>query len=1017
MTGTNTATITAADGTFRLNLPNSNSGSVTVSFIGMKSQTIALEGVKDPITVVLLSDFTRLEDAVVTGYATISKERATGAFGVLPAKEVESKLGSSLANRLEGKVSGLVMDKDGVLSIRGRATLAAETAPLIVVDGYPVECSLSDINPDNIENITILKDAVAASIYGARSANGVIIVTSKRGQEGKLHVSYKGTLMVKPRPNLDYLHMASTNDYIDAELALYDQNPASVNAATRNTNMSRVNYFLSLRKAGYISDSEFDSQIAALRKVNGMEQIQKNMFRTALTQTHNIGVSGGSQVNRYNVAVNYTKSRGNYQNTDNDRLLIDINNEWKPFKFLTVGLATNLNYTHSKQPYTGWQTFTDFTSYVKPYTSIVDENGNPIAYSTLSYASEQLYKTIKGAKDMTFNPITDAYEDYSKTSSFGARINGFVRANIAKGLTAEIGGNWSRTDSDYKQIATRNSFRMRSAYNNSTSISNPANHYIPDGAMINETRYNQSNWTIRGQVNYSNVFGRHRVTALAGSEARQMVNDNNTYATRVGYNATAGSFTPINMVDFNSGVYNSDMVGGRAGVSLSYGSYSIRDNRFVSFYFNGSYEFDDRYLISGSVREDLTNFFGTDPKYRYKPLWSVGGTWKLSNEKFFDVDWISRLNLRASYGLNGNISLSEGPYMILGVGSFNNDTQGIVHSIKSYPNGSLRWEKTKTTDVGVDLDVLNGRLGLSADYYFKRSTDILASDAIDPTLGTSTMTKNVGSINNDGFEATIYATPIANGDFKWNLTYNLTLNNNKVIEYNVARNYSTSWAWDTPIHAEGYPMFGLFGYRFAGLNDKGQVLIYDPDGNTKFATASKVEDIVYLGTSVPKADMALTNSLSYKNWDFSFMFVAKFGAKYRKDVFQGSNYNSRYVGQRWKQAGDEANTIYPKLSSWNMDLFYFPFCDINIGNANYAKLRDVTLSYNFDKSIAQRIGMSNLRLYFQARDLFRITSKGCDIDPETMTVNMSGGAGSLTNMGYTTLPRNAELYFGINFTF
>jgi outer membrane receptor protein involved in Fe transport len=624
---------------------------------------------------------------------------------------------------------------------------------------------------------------------------------------------------------------------------------------------------------------------------------------------------------------------------------------------------------------------------------------------------------VTGAKDTSYNPITDAYDDYNTYSVYSTRLNGFLRFKIIDGLTAEVGGNWTRGNKVYKSISEADSYKMRLAYNSSTSISNPVNHYIPDGDMINETRYINENWTLRTQINYSKTFGKHRVNALAGNEVRRITYDNNTYETRFGYNSTAGSFTPVNMKDLKSGTYTSDMVGGSIIVSPSYGSYSIRDNRFVSWYFNGSYEYNDRYLVSGSVREDLTNFFGTNPKYRHKPMWSVGGTWKLSNEDFFDAEWVNRLNIRASYGVNGNISLSEGPYLILSTGTYSSVTEGVPYGISSYPNNSLRWEKTKTTNLGVDFDILKNRLGLSFDYYFKKSTDILAKDAMDPTTGASSMTKNVGSIQNKGIEISLHGTPVLSSDFRWDVAYNVSLNKNKVLKYNVSRKYPTYWAFTQAVHAEGYPMYGLFGYKYAGLNEKGETMVYGADGNTKLASAVTVDDVVYLGTAVPTTDMSLTNTFNYKNWSLSFMFIAKFGNKYRKDVFQGSNINSRYVGQRWKEAGDEASTIYPVLKSWNMDIFYFPFCDVNIGNAGYAKLRDLVLSYNFSKPLLSHIGMSDARIYLQARNLFRITAKGVDIDPETIEINYTGGMGASTNAGYTTLPRNAEYYIGLSFSF
>ncbi len=548
-------------------------------------------------------------------------------------------------------------------------------------------------------------------------------------------------------------------------------------------------------------------------------------------------------------------------------------------------------------------------------------------------------------------------------------------------------------------------------------MSNPTNHYIPDGDAVNETRYTSEDWTLRTQISYSKSFGLHRVSALAGNEVRRISYDNNQYATRFGYNSTAGSFSPVNIKDLASGTYNSDMIGGSAGFYPEYGEYSLRDNRFVSWYFNGSYEFNNRYLVSGSVREDLTNFFGTDPKYRHKPLWSVGGTWKIANEDFFNAGWVDRLNLRASYGVNGNISLSEGPYLILSAGSFNPTTGGVSNGISSFPNNSLRWEKTRTTNVGVDFDVFGNRLGISLDYYYKKSTDILAADATDPTTGTSRMTRNLGAIDNRGVEISLHGTPVRSSDFSWDIMFNMSFNKNKVVEYNVARNYPTSWAWSQAIHAAGHPMFGLFGYNFAGIDDRGMVTVYGKDGDVKYAQNANVDDIIYLGTAVPTTELSVINALKYRNWDLSFMFIAKLGHKYRKDVFQGSNINSRFVAQRWQKPGDENHTIYPALSSWNSDLFYFPYCDVNIGNASYAKLRDLTIAYTFDRSLINSIGMSEARIYLQGRNLFRITAKGVDIDPETMEMDYSNGVGASSNAGFSVLPRSAEYYVGLSFSF
>lgn len=1018
--GTNIGTVTNANGEFVLTPRGSvKATALQASYVGMKTQRVPFTRIGSAITIVMVEDSHLLDDVIVTGYQTVSKERATGAFGSVRGEQMEKKLNADLKNVLEGQVAGVVLDKDGNLSIRGISTLSAETAPLIVVDGYPTECSLSDLNPDNIDNVTVLKDGVAASIYGSRSANGVIVVTTKQGKKGKTNISYRGTFKIVTKPDLDNLHMASTSDYIDAELALYDLNPSSsaYNISYRTNNQSKVNYLITQRKANLISDETFNSQIDQLRNVNFLDQMEKYMFRSAFTQTHNVGINGGNDTNRYNLAVNYTNNRSSFINTNDNRLLVDLKNEWNPYKFLTIGVTANISYTRSTAPRTSWQTLTDYSSFVKPYTTLMDENGMTDV-NTVSYNKQQLFNEYSGLKDTSYNPIQDAYDDYKTDQNFSARFSGFLRFNILQGLSAEVGGNWQRGSEIYKAISEADSYRMRLAFNNATSRTSSSTHYVPDGDLINETRYSSENWTVRTQLNFNREFGKHRVTALAGNEVRRITYDNNQYATRLGYNSTAGSFTPVNLKDFIAGEYNADMIDSNdLQSSLSNGQYSLRDNRFVSWYFNGSYEYDNRYLVSGSIREDLTNFFGTDPKFRHKPMWSIGGTWKVNNEKFFDIDFINRLNVRASYGVNGNISLSQGPYLILSAGSYSSVTEGVSYGISSYPNNSLRWEKTKTTNIGIDVDFLKNRLGFSFDWYKKKSTDLLASDSMDPTTGATSMTKNVGAIENKGFEIALHATPVKTREFAWSINYNLSLNDNKVLEYNVKRLYPTSYAYAFTVNEAGYPMNGIWGYRFAGLNDQGVTQIYKADGSIGLASTANKEDVYYQGTVTPKTDMSLTNNFTYKNWDLSFMFIAKFGHKYRKDAFSGSNYNSRYVGQRWQKAGDEANTIYPVLKSWNMDLFYFPFCDVNVGNASYAKLRDVTLSYNFDKSLIKRIGMNNARIYLQARNLFRITAKDCDIDPETMEVNTSMGMGAASNGGYAVLPLNPEYYIGVSFTF
>lgn len=763
------------DGRFTIVLP-ADAKEVEVAFIGMKTQKVAVREGRS-LHVVMSEDEHQLSEVIVTGYQTLSKERATGAFGVINTEELESKLQPDLKSVLEGQAAGVVLDKDGNIEIRGVSTFSAEKTPLLVVDGYPVEITLDDLNPDNIENVTILKDGVAASIYGSRAANGVIVVTTKSGQKGKPRITYKGSVNIVPKPDLSDLHKASTSDYIDAEIDLFNQNPSSPSPLSRYP-MGRVTYLLMKVRDGEITQDQAMGEINQLRNINALDQLEKYLMRNKLSTQHNISLSGGTDTNTYNIALNLYDAREHYLNTGESRMLLDLKNQWKPYKFLTVGVSANINYNKNHTPTRGIEDFWNWStsSYFQPYTTYVDEDGHSIDIWGVPEYKINRYEEMDGMKSWNFNPIDDLSEDYTRTTNFNVLLTAFLRLDLWKGLNLEVGGNWQRGNSQYKQIRSENSYAVRTTYNDATSVTNPAEHYFPDGALINEQRNINASWTVRTQLNFRRDFDgeKHRVIALMGNEVRRQTYDNNTLASRAGYNSIAGSFIPVNIKDYNGGVYNSDMLmsSGREISSLEEGEYAYRDNRFVSWYGNGSYEYDNRYLVSGSIRLDLTNFFGTDSDYRYKPLWSVGGTWKLNNERFFNISWIDRLHVRASYGINGNISLNQGPFLILNAGSYNQTTGGVSYSVASPPNDQLRWEKTKTVNVGVDISVLRSRLNVSLDYYNKKSSDLLASDAIDPTTGFSSLTRNVGSITNRGVELSVDATPVKKKNFTWNIVYN-----------------------------------------------------------------------------------------------------------------------------------------------------------------------------------------------------------------------------------------------------
>lgn len=997
---------------------------LSFSLIGMETYYVTT-GKNQTINIPMRADIIRLNDVVVTGYQTLSRERSTGSFSVINKLDLEHKLQSSVKSLLEGQSAGVVLTKEGNIEIRGVSTINGTKEPLIVVDGFPLigdGVGLSSINPDNIENITILKDAVATSIYGSRASNGVIVITTKTAKEGEFNITYKGVYNITLKPDLNRLNMASVEDYMDAEAELYNLNP--------NRYYSRYNsyyllpqytYLLMAKDKGLISESEADSQIALLKKNNSLKEIEKYLLRPKQSQQHNISLSSSSKVNSLSSTIRFNDENSHLISNSGHRFIFDINNSFKPSGRLTVKTFASINYSTDRETVESIEDLTAFTSSSKilPYTRLYDEDGNATLFSPVGQKRIDRYNSIIGMKSVTYHPATDLPLNIKQSTSLQVRTGGEIAFRILDFLSATIGGSLTKGSTKTTTVYDEESFTMRTAYNDGTSASNPTEHYIPAGGYIYESTGEISSWVIRGQANYNHSFkeGKHNLSAILGYEASKDTYDYSFLPTRLGYNAESGTYDSgfyLNDYQNNTGNMWGDMLFGTYPAELSpyllsFGrNYSLRDNRFISWYGNVSYELNRKLIITGSARMDLTNFFGTDPRYRYRPTWSIGSTYKITSV-------FNRLDIRASYGVNGNISLNYTPYLILSTGSYNPTAGGISSTISSYPNNELRWEKTSIFNFGIDMAMLDNRINMIIDLYHKKSTDLIVDDEVDATTGTSSFPQNVGGITNSGFEITASADIVKHNDLSVNTSLIISRNRSNVDYYNVTRSYFSSYATIYPNLVEGYPIGGFWGAKYAGLSSKGTCLYYNSEGKKVECGNLKASDAVYLGSSRPKLDLSITGRVKYRNMEASLMLIGKFGHKYRKDCFAGSNYNNRYVSQRWRKEGDENITIYPVLQTYSSDLSTFPCSDIFIGNASYVKLRELTFSYYVVSPWIREIGLSNLKLYFQARNLFYITAKGTDIDPETAEYNTSTSLiSSMSNQSYTSLQLQPEFLFGIS---
>ena len=478
-----------------------------VSYVGFEAKEIAIDG-QTVFNVVLEESTSLLGEVVVTGYQTISKERATGSYGIVTEEDLDKKLNTDLVKMIEGMTTGLVTDEEGNITIRGLSTFGNQDpdyyyteeeialdrkmkSPLIVLDGFPYDGDLSSINSDNIANITVLKDGVAASIYGSRSANGVIVVTSKKGKRTDFTVSYKGTFSITKKTDIKDFHLSSTSDYIDGKIAQYESAPyyfyhdASVREAP-------VDYILADVSEGSKTMEQALTEIERYRSLDAYSQLQEYALQNQFTQQHNISIRGGGEKNLFNASINFLDHKGEEILSKENRFIVDINNIWNPTDFITVSTSANIVYKKEDRSATSViEMITDAYSdyHLEPYDVFVDESGNSIGIENwVNPARIAVYNTYSGLKDASYNPLEDMGLGMVSTTDMQTRLSANLKVGIMKGLNVTVGGAWTRGNTNKKTEYEANSFKVRIGYNETTSIPNPTKHYLPEGGIIDENR-------------------------------------------------------------------------------------------------------------------------------------------------------------------------------------------------------------------------------------------------------------------------------------------------------------------------------------------------------------------------------------------------------------------------------------------------------------------------------------------------------------------------------------------------
>lgn len=1005
--GTTRGTLTDMDGHYRIKADPKTT--LVFSYVGMEPKEIVVT--KNIINVNLSENTKLIQEVVVTGYQTLSKERATGSFDIVKSETITNRAVSDVSSALQGVIAGVQgsAKEDGTLEylIRGAGSLYAERKPLIVVNGFPVQDDFSNINPNDVESITVLKDAAAASIWGARSANGVIVITTKQAKNrDKLSVSVNGFVKISEKTNLDQiLTNASSSDHVRYEKLAFDNEwmmneySGSFNDIRKSLTLAQEPMFA--HRAGKITEAEMNNELARLSAINNRDQIKKELLRNQVLQQYNISISKGGDRSQNYLSVLYEDQVGSMKGNSYDRWMVNMTNRYDLAKWVSV----NLDATIQQRNQTSNGATLDEISALSPYELLLNEDGS-YATNLKTYNREQL-ATLPLEKfsynNWNYNLLQETRSRDLETKELRLRIQAGLNFKIYTGLTFDTKFQYEDGRQNASNLYNENSFYTRDRVNFYTEY-NPTSQqvvtkYIPKGSILDRSDYRNYSYVFRNQLNYkTTIQNKHEISVLGGFEISNYYLDSNTYQTVYGYDPkrNTSSFPQYGYAkikNFINDSYSTTIPGASAVIKY-------RNDRYVSVYGNAGYNYANKYGASFSIRSDASNLITDDPKYRWAPLWSVGGMWNMSQEEFMrDLTWINRLTARATFGKNGNVEKSTSPKPLISMSSSPSSVTGtITGSVADYGNPNLRWEVTKTYNIGIDYSLFSNRLNGKIDFYNKKGSDIIGLVEIASANGTTKQKFNNASILNRGIEMEV-GTNQKFGSLNWNSTLTYAYNYNKILSL-----YSPSvlaYAMLEGEFVEGAPVNSLYSYTYLGMENNIPYII--GIGGEKFPmndlsshnTGKGKEFLNFEGTTIPPHSLGWFNSLEYKGFDFSLLIIGEFGAKMRMPTFNyatigsGKSTINKYVADVFANSEKVPGFPAKAESSYYRWSRYYPNLNTMVESASYLSCKEINLGYSLPKNVLRNLHLTKLRFFAQVKDLGMIwTANEEGYDPNWMPGTM-----------------------------
>ena len=1030
--GTTTGVVTNTDGVFSILIPDTTANvELVFSFVGMKTKTVAYQSrpKAGEWVITLEEDILQMEDVVVTGYQTLSRRESASAVTVVKAEDILVSGVGSIDKMLQGRVPGMmVMNTSGEPSatpkirIRGNATINGNKSPVWVVDGvileqdvpftasdinsedaeYLIGNAISGLNPQDIETITVLKDASATAIYGVKAANGVIVITTKRGQSGPPTITYNGDMTVTTRPSYRNYDRMNSQERMQLSKEIIEAGLEYLRVPTGDSYEGALEELYSKK----ITQAEFEEKIRAMQKRN-MDWF-KELFRPSVNHSHSINVSGGGEGANYYFSAGYTKEAGAQKKADMERfnalskVFVNVNS-WLNFETkIDFSTTTNKGYRSGVNPFN----YAYMTSRTLP---AYNEDGSYHMYN----------KSSIDAINYNFLKELEETGQESHSNDFNALLS--LNITLLPGLRYQGVFSYSNSATEQRSWATEESYEIAVLRGyNYKQFDETTNEYeesvLPYGGILDLTTTRKTGYTIRNQAVFARNFADlHDVNIMGGIEIRATKYKGHS-VTGYGWTPEFGEkFMPVYTDKFNSQYVEAGRLNPTNTNTVT---------QVASFYGTASYTYNNRYVINANIRSDGANKFGSNPKYRWLPTWSVAGKWILSSEPFMAASWIDEIAIRGSYGIQGNIHDDATPNLIVQVGERDSKSQLDQYSIVRLPNPDLRWEKTKTWNVAVDFGFFNGRIRGGFDLYRKNTSDLIMSKSVATSNGRSTLYMNAGKMRNAGFEGFLNFDLLNLKDWDWRFNVNFGRNVNEVELANGDAYTSideVNMLLAGEIAVEGEPIGSMYSYHFAGLShENGYPLFYALDGRKVHIGIPTHLELVNSGSIFPKVSGGFDTQLTFKRQlSLSLAFTYNLGNVQRlPNVYQDvdaifdplTNVSTKMI-DRWRQPGDEEHTTIPVL--YNPDIMsefvhnpdYYAMPDnstgylyptelydassVQVAKGDFLKLKMVALSYMMPQNLLDKLKLSSLTIRLQATNLFTIADKKWEgVDPEAPDANI-----------------------------